>query len=63
MIIEIPDGGRKGYRIVLKREEFEAWLGDAAQPRKDNCAHLLMRPGLMLLGCIKPDRHFKRGIG
>jgi hypothetical protein len=58
MSIELLDGSHKGRRIVVTRDEFEAWLNNPAHDRAEATREYLK----MLLGRIPPSREFKKGM-
>jgi hypothetical protein len=53
-----PPSGRRSPRIVVTKEEFEAWLNRAVPAGGDRLRDHIK----MLLGRMPPDRDFQRGI-
>lgn len=59
MAIQILDGPHKWKRLVVEREQFEAWLAAKPAPGESDRLREYLK---MLLGRIEPSRDFKRGI-
>ena len=58
LTVQVMNGFKVKYALVVTREQFEQWLGPPNNLRMDRKRQYLQ----MLLGRMEPDRDFKRGL-